>query len=1148
MCFFVAKKSGQLRLIFDTRLLNQAFIDPPSTDLPSADSFTRLELPEDSQFFIGSGDLSNAFYTLQVPSKLGELFTLPTAQAGTLGISTINGCSIPPGTQVLPYLTVLPMGWSWALHLCQMVLMHGIHCAGIPDHCIIGDKRLPVHVDGPTSIAVAGYVDNFGVFGCSKEHVDSGLRKISKTLRDWGLTVHEEEEASLKADFIGMHFNGETGYLSIKPSRLIKIKAGIDDLLRRQFCSGRTLQLVLGHCTWAMMTRREGLSLLQHSYSFCHKHMDDSVRLWPSVRKELNWISSLLPLFRMKLNCSWGTDVMASDSSPWGVGICSRKLDVKTVQEFGRVSERWRYKFEDAAHARKHALGEAASTEAGNDDGGAKDSSGYGHSFSTFIINNGFNEVPESIMKREDWSVVWSRPWKFQANILNTEARGLAWSVEHLLRANRSINKRLLCFSDNLPLVLGCVKGRAKSGHLIKPLRKIAGLCLATGSRVSVRWVASELNVADEPSRAVSAWKALGWDRWWHDFEKEDHPRTKSHGFGRDLQWQSSKESASKIEGEGGDRCAANVDLLRNPKCEATNHQGLPETTAEVHRMDESDRSDCSQRGGTRLVLGGVHERDVREGGGNRHRREDSCRTSVLLPASRKTCFGNTTSKCEGPEGVDGGRTAAAATSAANRGAGRHLDGVDCQGQARARTEALCAVPDVSSPGGMLYFESEAVGASPARRRRTIPKLGHFAVPDGGCGPRQNWGVRRNSSDRLRPLDQRFPHRSHSQQAGQRQSVDRPSSSLGGRVPQGDRDARTTGIGKLPLHSSTWRSHTRHCHQASNNAGGETKGALGLRQFTEEVCEACSPSMRAVKDAGCLDRKRTRHSEAPPNSFKSGNVKCGEPVSMPKVTRRLQKKAAACSVEFAKSEAKQKSGRELLQHLFKQAVRNAKHRKRFVFLDLFSGDGGVGKYLRRQGYAVISIDVCNNPKFDLCDPEVQKLIFGWLRSRCIIGVWLATPCTTWSRARHGPVGSSWGPLRDNKHLFELPGLPPKDRDKVRVGNATASFTIEIIRLCTLCHVPCFLENPSSSMLWKLPKLVRLGGLSCSQKFITDFCQHGARWRKRTRIQAWHSPDVPSFHRQCIGHGGICCSTGKYHIVLRGLDPVSRLFWTHLAQP
>ena len=233
--FFVAKKSGQLRLIFDTRLLNQAFHDPPSTDLPSAGSFTRLEVPEGSQFYIASGDLSIAFYTLQVPPELREMFTLPAAQAGTLGILTIDGISVEPSTQILPYLTVLPMGWSWALHLCQTVLMHGIRSAGFPEYCIIGDKRLPVHVQGSTGVGVAGYVDNFGVFGSSKQHVDQGLRRM---------TVHEEEEASLTGDFVGLHFNVATGYVSIKPSRLNKIKAGIDDLLRRQFCTGRTLQIV----------------------------------------------------------------------------------------------------------------------------------------------------------------------------------------------------------------------------------------------------------------------------------------------------------------------------------------------------------------------------------------------------------------------------------------------------------------------------------------------------------------------------------------------------------------------------------------------------------------------------------------------------------------------------------------------------------------------------------------------------------------------------------------------------------------------------------------------------------------------------------------------------------------------------------------
>ena len=67
--FFVKKKSGQLRLIFDTRKLNKLFIDPPSTDLPSAEAFTRLEMPEDQQFYVASGDLANAFYTLSFPRR-----------------------------------------------------------------------------------------------------------------------------------------------------------------------------------------------------------------------------------------------------------------------------------------------------------------------------------------------------------------------------------------------------------------------------------------------------------------------------------------------------------------------------------------------------------------------------------------------------------------------------------------------------------------------------------------------------------------------------------------------------------------------------------------------------------------------------------------------------------------------------------------------------------------------------------------------------------------------------------------------------------------------------------------------------------------------------------------------------------------------
>ena len=152
---------------------------------------------------------------------------------------------------------------------------------------------------------------------------------------------------------------------------------------------------------------------------------------------------------------------------------------------------------------------------------------------SSFILDQGFTEVPKSIMEQKAWSVAWSRPWQFECNILNTEARALVWSVEHLVRSSRCIGKRLLCFSDNLPLVLSATKGKGKSHLLKKPLRKLAALCPATGSKVYTRWIPSEINVADGPSRATLQWKAKRFAKWWteeaedSDYPKEREGRTK---------------------------------------------------------------------------------------------------------------------------------------------------------------------------------------------------------------------------------------------------------------------------------------------------------------------------------------------------------------------------------------------------------------------------------------------------------------------------------------------------------------------------------------------------------------------------------------------------------------------------------------------
>ena len=59
--FFVRKRTGQIRIIFDTRLLNMLFIDAPSARLPTASSLSGIEVESGAKLYMASGDVSNAF-------------------------------------------------------------------------------------------------------------------------------------------------------------------------------------------------------------------------------------------------------------------------------------------------------------------------------------------------------------------------------------------------------------------------------------------------------------------------------------------------------------------------------------------------------------------------------------------------------------------------------------------------------------------------------------------------------------------------------------------------------------------------------------------------------------------------------------------------------------------------------------------------------------------------------------------------------------------------------------------------------------------------------------------------------------------------------------------------------------------------------
>ena len=219
---------------------------------------------------------------------------------------------------------------------------------------------------------------------------------------------------------------------------------------------------------------------------------------------------------------------------------------------------------------------------------------------------------------------------------------------------------------------------------------------------------------------------------------------------------------------------------------------------------------------------------------------------------------------------------------------------------------------------------------------------------------------------------------------------------------------------------------------------------------------------------------------------------------------------------------------------------------RVVFLELYAGHGGVSKHLRTRGAAVMEFELDRGAQYDLTRKGVRRLLLGWVRAGVVRGAWLGTICKSWSRARRGPPGSSWGPIRSAKHIYGLPDLSASDRSKILIGNATMRQSAEFIHACVHAHIPVILENPVASMLWLAPPIrSQLGATSC-QTISVDQCQFGARWRKRTRLAAWHCP-ILNLQQLCTGRKGLCNRTKKPHIVLSGSSKEHGVLWTALAQ-
>ena len=213
--------------------------------------------------------------------------------------------------------------------------------------------------------------------------------------------------------------------------------------------------------------------------------------------------------------------------------------------------------------------------------------------------------------------------------------------------------------------------------------------------------------------------------------------------------------------------------------------------------------------------------------------------------------------------------------------------------------------------------------------------------------------------------------------------------------------------------------------------------------------------------------------------------------------------------------------------------------------DLFSGNGGVAAACERLGFRSNEWDIRHGHHCDLTRRKVLRRLKVDIKQGKVLAAMLAPPCDSFSVARDRTKVirtkvQPWGV--DDSLLTE------KEKQKVSIGNACFASCFSLIRILNLYKVPWILENPASSKCWHLPFLKKLEQQEHAVSIVSDFCQYGTAWRKRTKFLCGNiaPADLHRIDRRC-NNSSICSRSGRPHFQLTGKGP-NNVNWTTIAQP
>ena len=199
-----------------------------------------------------------------------------------------------------------------------------------------------------------------------------------------------------------------------------------------------------------------------------------------------------------------------------------------------------------------------------------------------------------------------------------------------------------------------------------------------------------------------------------------------------------------------------------------------------------------------------------------------------------------------------------------------------------------------------------------------------------------------------------------------------------------------------------------------------------------------------------------------------------------------------------------------------------------LIIEVFAGTGRVTAALKQLGlYSSLGTDCARHKQAvapivlaDLSTESGVKLLMQWLENPNVVGIFLAPPCGSASRARSIPMKRKRPgdpeppkPLRSNRHPNGLPSLSFVDRAKISKANKLYHLTAQLIRWAIETDCIFCVENPQFNFFWQTTFIQAVVDLM--QFTVFQSCQYGSLRPKRTML-GFNAEEFLTINKMCTG--------------------------------